>query len=71
MDDIVHHLRDVAAHRKAADKLRAKVLLALQDLEDIRLASSYGIELDDIETKAAQVIEIIAELSQRIEEIGQ
>jgi hypothetical protein len=71
MDDIVHHLRDVAAHRKVADDLRAKVLLTLQDLEDIRLASSYGIELEDIETKAAQAIETIAELNQRIEEIGQ
>jgi hypothetical protein len=71
MDDIVHHLRDIAEHRKAADNLRAKVLLALQDLEDIRMAASYGIELDDIETKAARAIETIADLSQRIEELGQ
>ena len=71
MDDEVCHLRDVAACRKTADELRAKVLLALQDLEDIRMASSYGIELDDIETKAAQIIEAIEELSKRIEELGQ
>ena len=71
MDDIVHHMRDVAACRKAADELRAKVLLVLQDLEDIRMASAYGIELDDIETKAARAIETIADLSQRIEELGQ
>jgi hypothetical protein len=65
MDDIVHHLRDVAASRKAADELRAQQLVMMQYLRDV------SAEIEDVELKAARAIEIIADLSQRIEELGQ
>jgi hypothetical protein len=65
MDDIVHHLRDVAACRKAADELRAQQLVMMQYLMDV------SAEIEDVELKAARAIETIADLSQRIEELGQ
>jgi tetrahydromethanopterin S-methyltransferase subunit G len=64
MNDEVCHLREIAERRREADELRAKVQVVLQDLETIK-------NLDDIEAKVAQAIETIAELSQRIEELGQ
>ena len=71
MDDEVCHLRDIAGRRKAADKLRAKQLTMMQYLRDINRAASYGIEIEDIELKAVQALDTIADLSQRIEELGQ
>ena len=71
MDDEVCHLRNVAERREKADKLRAKQLTMMQYLRDINRAASYGIEIEDIELKAMQALETIAELSQRIEELGQ
>jgi hypothetical protein len=65
MDDIVHHLRDIAACRKAADELRAQQLVMMQYLRDV------SSEIEDVELKAMQALETIAELSQRIEELGQ
>lgn len=65
MDEVVIHLRDVAACRKAADELRSQQLVMMQYLRDI------SSEVEDIELKAMQALETIAELSQRIEELGQ
>lgn len=65
MDDMVSHLRDVAACRKAADELRAQQLVMMQYLRDLNT------EIEDIELKAMQALETIADLSQRIEELGQ
>ena len=65
MDDIVHHLRDIAACRKAADDLRAQQLVMMQYLRDV------SSEIEDVELKAMQALETIADLSQRIEELGQ
>jgi hypothetical protein len=65
MDDEVCHLQDVAACRKAADELRAQQLVMMQYLRDL------NIEIEDIELKAMQALETIADLSQRIEELGQ
>jgi hypothetical protein len=65
MDDMVSYLRDVAACREAADKLRAQQLVMMQYLRDLNT------EIEDIELKAMQALETIADLSQRIEELGQ
>jgi predicted nucleic acid-binding Zn-ribbon protein len=65
MDEIISHLRDVAACRKTADELRAKQLAMMQYLRDLNT------EIEDIELKAMQALETIAKLSERIEELGQ
>ena len=65
MDEVVIHLRDVAACRKAADELRAQQLVMMEYLRNI------SVEIEDVELKAMQTLEAIAELSQRIEELGQ
>ena len=65
MNEVVIHLRDVAACRKAADELRAQQLVMMEYLRNI------SVEIEDVELKAMQTLEAIAELSQRIEELGQ
>ena len=65
MDEVVIHLRDVAACRKAADELRAQQLVMMEYMRNI------SVEIEDVELKAMQTLEAIAELSQRIEELGQ
>lgn len=71
MDEVISHLQNVAACRKVADELRAQQLVMMQYLRDINRAASYGIEVEDIELKAMQALETIADLNQRIEELGQ
>jgi hypothetical protein len=71
VDDVICHLQDIAERRKAADELRAEQLIMMQYLRDINRSASYGIEIENIELKAMQALETIAELNKRIEELGQ
>ncbi len=71
MDEEVCHLRIIAEHRRAADELRAQIETAMRDLEDTKLAYSYNIDPEGAKLKAARAINVIVDLSQRIEELGQ